>query len=272
MTHVPDATRVIEPERTEEPVAEVLRYERLWPLDDIAIRSGGDGRTVEAYAAVFDTPTEIRDKHGHYMEVIDRTAFNRAISHGINRIGVFYHHGMDLHGGPAQGPGSVPIGAPVDVRADGRGLRTITRYNQGAFADSILDAIRNDAIRGYSFRGPIFQSTPSRMPPVRRDGTLATIIRNELGLTEYGPTPSPAYTDAAILAVRTAAAVADQLVSLPPEERAELIRLLAVSTPLDPETDDTATPTMGPGTEDPPDGHSGRLQKLREELHTLGVI
>ena len=38
---------------------------RCVALDDIAIQRGGDGRTVEAYAAVFDTPTEIRDQHGH---------------------------------------------------------------------------------------------------------------------------------------------------------------------------------------------------------------
>src|SRR5690349_1314009 len=34
-------------------------FTRSYPLDDIRIRSGGDGRTVEAYAAVFDTPSEI---------------------------------------------------------------------------------------------------------------------------------------------------------------------------------------------------------------------
>ena len=31
-------------------------------------RTGGDGRTVEAYAAVFDDPAEINDHEGHYIE------------------------------------------------------------------------------------------------------------------------------------------------------------------------------------------------------------
>jgi HK97 family phage prohead protease len=263
---------------------EIMRYARSWPLDDIAIRSGGDGRTVEAYAAVFDTPSEIRDQHGHYLEVISRSAFNRAISHGIERIGVFYHHGMDLHGNPAQGPGSVPIGAPLDVRADAKGLRTVTRFNQDPFADSVLAAIRNNAIRGYSFRGKIFQSTPSRVPR-SRGNDLPTITRTELGLSEYGPTPTPAYADAGILAVRSVTAVAAQLASLDRDERAELIRILAASTPLDPdptpadpETDDTATPDVGPGTEDPPDDEverSGRKQRLAEimaSLHAKGIM
>jgi hypothetical protein len=49
----------------------MTEFVRAWALDDIRIRSGGDGRTVEAYAAVFDTPTEVHDQDGHYNEVID---------------------------------------------------------------------------------------------------------------------------------------------------------------------------------------------------------
>lgn len=233
---------------------EILRYDRLWALDDIEIRRGGDGRTVEAYAAVFNTPTEIRDQHGHYMEVIERSAFNRAISHGIDRIGVFYHHGMTLHGTPSD-LGSVPIGSPVDVRADGKGLRTVSRFNKSALADSVLEAIRAGDIKGYSFRGRIFQSTPSR-PPARtsRAGELPTVTRTELGLTEYGPTPTPYYADAGILAIRSADAVAHELRALDESTRAELIRILSASTPPteDPDPDINATPAKGPGAEDPP--------------------
>lgn len=257
----------------EEPKAtragELLRYDRSWALDDIAVRSGGDGRTVEAYAAVFDTPSEIKDQHGHYMEVITRTAFNRAISHGIERVNVFYHHGMTLAGTPSD-LGSVPIGSPVDIRPDGRGLRTVTRFNRSQLADSVLEAIRDGNIRGYSFRGRIFQSNPARVPRLR-GSTLPTITRTELGLAEYGPTPTPAYADAGIVAVRSLDQVASTLVALDADERAELIRMLTVATPHDPATG-TATPDVGPGTEDSPDGRSGRLQQFREELRKRGVL
>lgn len=261
--------------RSEPPAGgEILRYERTWALDDILIRSGGDGRTVEAYAAVFDSPSEIKDEHGHYMEVIARSAFNRAISHGIGRVNVFYHHGMTLHGTPSD-LGSVPIGSPVDIRPDGRGLRTVTRFNRSALADSVLEAIRNDDIRGYSFRGRVFQSNPSRVPRARPGSPLPSITRTELGLAEYGPTPHPAYAEAGILAVRSARAVAAQIVSLPADERAELVRMLAVSTPLDPETE-TATPDVGPGTEDSPEqGRSGRREQIAAilgDLRTQGVL
>jgi HK97 family phage prohead protease len=261
--------------RSETPLGgEIMRYDRMWPLDDILIRSGGDGRTVEAYAAVFDSPSEITDQHGHYLEVISRTAFNRAISHGIDRINVFYNHGLNLHGTPSD-LGSVPIGSPVDIRPDGRGLRTVTRFNRSTLADSVLEAVRAGDIKGYSFRGRVFQSNPARVPRSRPGSPLPTITRTELGLAEYGPTPTPAYAEAGILAVRSAAAVAAQIVSLPSDERAELVRMLAVSTPLDPETE-PATPDVGPGTEDSPDGRSGRnreaIAAILGDLRTQGVL
>ena len=229
-------------------------FAREWPLDDIVIRSGGDGRTVEAYAAVFDTPAEIKDQHGHYLETIDRAAFNEVLAEGIGRIGCFYHHGMTLHGTPSD-LGSVPIGSPVDVRADGKGLRTVTRFNKSALADSVLEAIRAGDLKGYSFRGGIRKSNPPRIARARDGHPLPTVVRMSLGLNEYGPTPTPYYADAKILAVRSAQAIATDPVALA-ELQAELAHILSRSTPaldgLDQEPE-TATPEeAGPGAEDQP--------------------
>lgn len=236
--------------------SDLVDYARTWALDDIHILrtadGGGDGRTVEAYAAVFDTPAEIRDAHGHYNEVIARTAFNRTLEHGIDRVGVFYHHGMTLHGTPSD-LGAVPIGSPVAIRADAKGLRTVTRYNRSDLADSVLEAIRNGDIKGYSFRGRIFQSSPAKTPRAR-GGQLPTVTRTELGLTEYGPTPSPAYTDAGILAMRSTLNEIREAVE-------SLHRNISPSTPLDPD-DEGATPDLGLGAEDPRTAHSLRLRQL----------
>lgn len=250
-----------------------LTYARAFALDDIQIsRSHGDGRTVEAYAAVFGAPAEIRDQHGHYYEVIDRSAFNRTISHGIDRVGVYYHHGMTLHGTPSD-VYSVPIGRALEIRPDGRGLRTVTRFNDGPDADRVLEAIRNGAIRGYSFRGRVFGSTPMRVPRARPGQDLPTVTRTELGLAEYGPTPTPAYETAGILAVRSAETLATDLAALDPDARVELLRILS-ATPQDPE-DTSATPEPGPGAEDSPAGRSGRLAirraLLRAEMTRKGV-
>lgn len=239
-------------------------YARSWAVEDIEILraadGGSDGRTVTAYAAVFDSPTEIRDQHGHYNEVIDRRAFNRQIGLGIQRVSVFYNHALTAHGTPS-GELSVPIGSPVEIKADNRGLRTVTRFNKSALADGVLEAIRNGDIRGYSFRGRIFKSNPEGRPKATRTG-LPTITRTELGLSEYGPTPSPAYLDADIVAVRAALLAGGFTL-----ERIQ--HMLASTTPQDQETP-SATSDSEPGeaTDQPAAerGEHSRVPQLKLSL------
>lgn len=188
-------------------------FMRSFPLEDIHITRSSDGRTVEAYAAVFDTPAEIRDHEGHYNEVIAPTAFDGAIARARSgdayRVGVFYNHAMTMHGTPSD-RGSVPIGTPVEIRPDGRGLLTVTRYNSTPLAEEVLEAIKAGSITGQSFTGKIVRSDPGLSRSQRRrggygigtDGRLQTVRRMELGLQEYGPTPMPAYQGAAIMGVR----------------------------------------------------------------------
>lgn len=175
---------------------------RSFALDDIRRSRTGDGRTVEAYAAVFDSPSEITDRDGHYLEQIHRTAFNRTLSHRGTAFGVFYNHGKTLYG-TASDRASVPLGTPVEVRADNRGLLTVTRYNKTPLADDVLEAIDNGDIRGQSFTGRILRSTPERGPFRSRNGELTLVTRHEVGLIEYGPTPFPAYEDAEIVGRRS---------------------------------------------------------------------
>lgn len=177
--------------------------QRVFALDDIQIRAGGDGRTVTAYAAVFDSPTEIQDQDGHYNEQIGRSSFDKTVRERAGRIGVFYHHGRTLHGTPSE-LGAVPIGTPIEApRPDGRGLLTVTRYNQSALADAVLESIKNGDIKGQSFSGRFIKSDPKGPYLPKRSGALQLVTRQEIALLEYGPTPMPAYEDAAILGVRS---------------------------------------------------------------------
>ncbi len=241
-------------------------FVRSFMLEDIAIRSGSDGRTVEAYAAVFDTPAEIVDGQGHYQESIDRSAFNRTIANNINRIGVFYNHGMNLYGTPSD-RFSIPIGTPEAIRADNRGLLTVTRYNNTPQAEEVLEAIRTGGIAGYSFTGRLIRSDPGRPPrggysPLRAGGALQTVRRLELGLSEYGPTPMPAYSEAAIVGVR--AALRDQL------------RELSDTTPdADPVAEPDTSAVPEPVADDSPMQHSTRHDpfkfRLRAALTARGL-
>lgn len=248
-------------------------YQRTFALDDIQIsRAYSDGRTVEAYAAVFDMPTEIRDQHGNYTEVIDRSAFKRTLDHGISKVSVLYNHGLTMHGTPSD-LGSVPIGRPVEIRADHKGLFTVTRYNKSELADSVLEAIKNGDIRSQSFNGRVYRSNPTRVPRVRPGAALPTVTRLELGLTEYGPTIRPAYKDAEILAVRSVQDIIGDITSLDENSIAELIRTLSSTSARDSETVSATPGNAGLGTEDSLEQHSARqrLLRLRSEMRFRGV-
>lgn len=176
---------------------------RSFPLEDIQIERGGDGRTVTAYAAVFNEPVSIRDQQGQYLEVIDPTAFNRTLQHRGNNFGVFYNHARTLSGTPSD-MFSLPLGKPLEVRADAKGVLTVTRYNKNPLADMVLESIRNGEITGQSFSGSFLRSEPATQNVYRpnADGSLVTVRRMEVAMREYGPTPFPAYQAAEIVGVR----------------------------------------------------------------------
>ena len=191
---------------------EIFRY---YPLDDIRIVSRADGepsgRIVEAYATVFDEPAEIHDGQGHYLETIDRAAFDQTLAKisrsrgGFGAVRVLFNHGKTMEGQPAP-EFQRPIGKALDIRPDGRGLLTRTEYAKKPFAEEILDDIREGRITGQSFVGGIERSDPElRGPGDRyrgRNGALTTVRRMALGLREYGPVLYGAYTGAEFLGVR----------------------------------------------------------------------
>lgn len=190
---------------------------RPYPLEDIRILTradgAGTGTVVEAYATVFDQPAEIRDGQGHYMEVIDRSAFDQTLARiqrqpgGVARaVKVLYNHGKTAEGAPAP-EFQVPIGVPLEIRPEARGLLTRTEYDPSdPFTERILSKIKAGAITAQSFVGSIIRSDPDLRGPGDkyrgRNGTLPTVRRMALGLREYGPVLWPAYSGAEILGVR----------------------------------------------------------------------
>jgi HK97 family phage prohead protease len=258
--------------------AEMLStYTRSFALEDISIRSGGDGRTVEAYAACFNTPAPVHDQDGDYEEVIDPGAFNRAIEHarrakGGWNIPVMFNHGMTMWSTPSERH-SMPIGTPEEIHADSRGLFTRTRYHKTQLADEVLESIREGSITAYSFQGQFRRSDPF-VPRggfrAGRDGALPTVRRTESTLREFGPTPFPVYSGAEVVGVRAEQA-AFMLGNLAPGEFDRLTEMFRSGTPItSPEGTDEDPPTDGTPDDsglaaaDPPVGHSMRSPK--EEL------
>lgn len=246
---------------------------RTLPLDDMAVRGGrvtcercgedATGRMVDAYAAVFNVAAEIHDHEGDYFEEIDPVAFNRTLNNEIDRVGVYFHHGLTLHGTPSDA-GAWPVGHPSAIRTDRRGLLTSTHYSTNDVGERTLALIKEGTVVGQSFSGKIRRSDPQRPRSGRYrakpDGTLPKVRRMELGLREYGPTPSPAYAQAQILATRAA------LDLLFPDQRSLGLAGAAPSPPQDAglEAEDSRTAARS--------GRQQRQARLRAEAEFLGVM
>jgi phage head maturation protease len=206
---------------------------RPMPLLDIE-RGGSDGRTLTAYASTFGNEYPVNDFDGDYDETINRAAFNRHLGqHGFGRVRVMFNHGLNVFHTPSD-RFALPIATPVDVRADGRGLLTVSRYASTDLADEVLRLIEDGAVKEQSFRGPVIRSAPVR---VGSDGRRK-IERLELGLTEYGPAWVGANPDAKFMALRSMV-IDETLAAMTDEERADLLEKLQGTPPeVDPLADE----------------------------------
>lgn len=227
---------------------------RVFTLTDVDIkRVDRKGREVTAYASVFARPAEIHDKYGHYWETINRAGFNRTISHPgfLKRVSVFYNHGYDLTGKPNM-LGAVPIATAREVKADNYGLLTRSYYGDGDLPDAILAAWADGRIKGQSFSGKVYNDRDA--DPI--DG-LDHVERMELGLREFGPTYSPAYDGAGLVAIRSDLELAELVRSI-------ITEITGTSGGTAPETGSTSATPTGPGAEDadPGDAHSSRNARI----------
>jgi phage head maturation protease len=220
---------------------------RTVPLEDISVKPG---RTVEAYLAVFDTEAEIRDGQGHYTETIDRSAFNKAISDARpqgSRAGwktsVYYNHAMTPYGTPSE-RWSTPVAVTRNLVVEARGVVATDHYMETPEGDHALELVRAGAVKGYSFTGRLIRSDPNRAPAggfrASRSGTLPVVRRYELGLSEYGPTPEPAYETAGVLGMRADFARLLAANGFTPEQAMRLLPLLSATPDGEPVDSDTS--------------------------------
>ena len=198
---------------------------RTSPLLDFDIERSGDGRTVVAYAAAFGNPYEVNDHEGHYDEVLNPAAFNKVIARSgfLESVQVHFNHGLTLWGTPSDRY-TMPVGVAREVKADAKGLLTRTEYAKTELGDEVLELWRTGAIRGQSFRGPVYPNSSRRTE--RGPNGRPVIERMQLGLREYGPTPNPANIQAGLVAIRSQL-LSRSFAEMSPDERRELAALVA---------------------------------------------
>lgn len=222
---------------------------RAAPDDD-----GGDGLTMEGYAAVFDTETTIDSWEGRFGEKLRRGAFRNSLR-GARRPMLQYDHGRH----PLIG--SIPIGVVRDLFEDERGLFVRARLTDNWLVQPIRDAIAEGGVEGMSFRfepirdewrdkdGKLIKD-PAELQRLLWDaGDRGPLTRTlvEVRLIELGPVAFPAYVETSV-GVRSAATRSVLAALRDPEVRADVARALLV----DPPTDDTDH-AAGDDTTDVPD-------------------
>lgn len=249
---------------------------RTFQIEDMTIRSDGSGRVVESYFAVFaPVRSEVMDQDGHYLEENAPSLFTKTLAERGLNIPVFYNHARTIDGTPA-GELSVPIGVPVEIRVDERGVFNAVRYLENPLADSILDGVRNRAIGGMSYSGRFIKSAKS-WPSGRSRGKLPVIVRQEAAIREFGPTALPQFPEAAILGTR-AQQVLRMLLASPTDESLALLQQLEGLTTADGQPEDLTPDTSEQSeaveqTEEPQSKHSARslASRIRAARVTRGM-
>lgn len=238
-------------------IEDVRSVARAYGVTDIHVRSDGSGRVVEAYAAIFKTDTEVMDQDGHYMEAIGAGAFTRTLNKGPFRNPVLFNHGRTVDGAPNP-IATMPIGVPEEVKSDGKGLWTATRYLDNPLADQVLDSIKQGAIRAQSFSGRFRKSLRS-YPDGRGRTALPHIERTEIELREYGPAVFAAYDGAAILGTRQLTTFVRSLLAMPQDDALLWLRQFEGMD----SHDDTSNPVV-----DSPDD-SGNVEAIEDTSSAL---
>lgn len=206
----------------------------------------GDGRTMEGYAAVFNSPTRIRSWEGEFDEEIAPGAFRSTLR---ERTPVLqFDHGRD------QRTGTVPIGSIADVREDDQGLFVSARLYDNPVVEPIRQAIEGKSITGMSFRFAVEREewTDNAGKKVRDDeigrllwdagdrGPLKRRITRINPLHELGPVVFPAY-DTTSVGVRSMA-------STDPDGYRDLVREVIAELRRNPDLTDLAgRPAQGAG-------------------------
>lgn len=220
---------------------------------DFEIRSDeGDGLTLEGYAAVFGTPTRIRDHLGEFDEVVLPGAFQRSL--GERTPVLQWDHGRD----PAVG--TAPIGDIQDLREDDHGLHVRARLYDHPSTERVRMAIRGRSVKGMSFRFGIPDKGDTWS---KRTGEPDLREIRDADIHELGPVVFPAYK-------ATSVGLRHLLDGLTPDERRDLVRDLAAELRQIPDLKDlvgqpSARSAGGdePGTEP---GNGDRPTHLRQRL------
>ena len=150
--------------------------------EPLEIKADGEKRTVEAYASTFGNVDEVGDR-------VMPGAFKKTLKEAFPKgyIKVCLNHDK-----------TEPIGVPVHMEEDSKGLFTVSRIARTPLGDKALALIQDGVATRYSIRAGVVKALPAE------DHELYGKVTNlhELRLSEYGPVYWAANSEAQIMSVK----------------------------------------------------------------------
>jgi uncharacterized protein len=151
------------------------------------LRAGVGGQpAIVGYAAMFDSPTAIREGGGTFNEVIRPGAFDEYLRSGGDTLGLFNHNIDMLLGRRSSGT--------LKLSVDSTGLRYEITPPPTQLGRDLTELIRRGDVKGSSFAFSI-TSAGERWSILPGDPLPLREVINVANLFDVSPVTSPAYPD-----------------------------------------------------------------------------
>ena len=158
---------------------------------DFEMRStGGDGRTLEGYVAMFRSVARIPDRGGDFDEELHPGFADRSLANGYPVMQ--FDHGKDPR------VGTVPIGVYDAFDKDARGYFVRGRLFDNAVVEPVRQAIVGQAIKGMSFRFSVNKNGGDRWTRRSAGGGVDKREIIDADVHEAGPVVFPAYAQTSV--------------------------------------------------------------------------
>lgn len=194
-----------DPEQKHETMNQIERRYLTPEAQTIEIRSVGDERRVEGYAAVFNSPTTIRSRTGSFREQIARSAFEGRLEDPV--VALFNHDQLRP---------LAKVGAGLELSVDDYGLRYSFPIPDTTTGRDLVELMERGIVREASFAFTIAQGGESWS---RKEGDeMETRTISKVGrLIDVSVVTLGAYSDASAALRSFEAAGANQTIPETPE-------------------------------------------------------
>ena len=150
--------------------------------EELEVRLNDEERTVEGYAAVFNSPTMI----GQVEEVVHHGAFDDRLMDDV--VALFNHDQNMPLARSFEGQGT------LELKVDERGLHYRFKLGNQSYAKDLAESIKRGDVRGSSFGFVVREDDYEK----KSDGTYRRNIKKIARLADISPVVSPAYPQTSV--------------------------------------------------------------------------